>query len=109
MQLTNHLHRLNNGPVSKRNLVSMPIPRDTCTDPTLGYLTRREMRQNHGIVRRQETVTSGYVTTDDWGTDGDDTVHSDIPNYDLPGYWQAEANFPEGEDPEAVDLIFFDL
>lgn len=87
----------------------MPIPRDSCTDPSLGYLTRREMRQSHGVVRRQEVVTSGYATTDDWGTDGDDTEHTGIPNYSLPGYFQAQANFPEGKDPEVVDLVFFDL
>ncbi|KAH6604232.1 hypothetical protein Trco_007678 [Trichoderma cornu-damae] len=103
------LPKLNKGPVNKRHLATMPVPRDSCTDPSLGYLTRREMRESHGVVRRQEIVTSGYVTTDDWGSDGDDTEHSHIPNYSLPGYWQAQANFPEGKDPEAVDLIFFDF
>lgn len=67
------------------------------------------MRQGHGVVRRQETVTSGYVTTDDWGTDGDDTKHTKIPEYKLPKYWQAQANFPKDKDPEFVDLIFYDL
>ncbi|KAL7930964.1 Metallo-dependent phosphatase-like protein [Trichoderma chlorosporum] len=104
------LPKLNQGPVAKRDdLATMPIPRDSCTDPSLGYLTRREMRQSHGVVRRQEVVTSGYATTDDWGTDGDDTEHTGIPNYDLPGYFQAQANFPEGKDPEVVDVIFFDF
>ncbi|KAL7947301.1 Metallo-dependent phosphatase-like protein [Trichoderma barbatum] len=103
------LPKLNKGPVSKRDLATMPVPRDSCTDPSLGYLTRREMRQSHGVVRRQEVVTSGYATTDDWGSDGDDTEHTGIPNFPLPGYFQAEANFPEGKDPEVVDLIFFDF
>lgn len=48
----------------------MPIPQDECTNPTLGYLSRREMRESHGVIRRQEVVTSGYTTKDDWGTDG---------------------------------------
>ncbi|KAM0453973.1 hypothetical protein ACHAO4_004721 [Trichoderma viride] len=104
------LPKLNKPKPSTRddNLPTMPVPRDSCTDPSLGYLARREMQQGHGVVRRQETVTSGYVTTDDWGTDGDDTKHTKIPDYPIPKYWQAEANFPMGKDPEFVDLVFYD-
>lgn len=41
---------------------------------------------------------------------GDDSEHSDIPYYELPGYWESRAGFPEdGSDPESVDVIFFDL
>jgi hypothetical protein len=86
----------------------MPVPRDSCTDPSLGYLSRREMQQGHGVVRRQEIVTPGYVTSDDWGTDGDDTKHAKIPEYPLPRYWQAQANFPKDKEPEFVDLVFYD-
>jgi hypothetical protein len=67
----------------------MPVPRDSCTDPSLGYLSRRE-------------------TSDDWGTDGDDTKHAKIPEYPLPRYWQAQANFPKDKEPEFVDLVFYD-
>lgn len=56
--------------MSKRDLVSMPVPQDECTDPTLGYMSRRDLRETRGVVRRQETVVPGYVTKDDWGTDG---------------------------------------
>lgn len=103
--------RLNKPHLSTRddNLATMPIPRDSFTDPSLGYLTRREMRQNHGVVRRQEIVTPGYTTTDDWGTDGDDTKHSKIPEFPLPRYWQAQANVPKDKEPAFVDLIFYDL
>lgn len=48
----------------------MPLARDECTNPSLGYMTRRELREPRGVTRRQETVTSGYVTSDDWGNDG---------------------------------------
>ncbi|KAM0515744.1 hypothetical protein ACHAPE_005823 [Trichoderma viride] len=104
------LPKLNKPSPSTRddNLATMPIPRDSCTDPSLSYLSRREVQQGHGVVRRQETITSGYVTTDDWGTDGDDTKHTNIPEYPIPRYWQAEANFPKDKDPEFVDLIFYD-
>lgn len=63
--------RLNAGVVDKkRSLYSMEMPQDECTNPTLGYMTRREMRERRGVVRRQEVVNPGYVTSDDWGTDG---------------------------------------
>lgn len=66
-----NLPRLNSGIVDKkRSLSSMALPQDECTNPTLGYMTRREMRERRGAVRRQEVVNPGYVTVDDWGTDG---------------------------------------
>ncbi|UNI21468.1 hypothetical protein JDV02_007456 [Purpureocillium takamizusanense] len=105
------IDQLNKGPVSKRrDLVSMPVPEDECTNPTLGYMSRRDIREERGVVRRQEAVVPGYVTKDDWGTDGDDTEHSEIPNYTIPPYWEARASFPkDGSNPDKVDLIFFDF
>ncbi|POR39355.1 Uncharacterized protein TPAR_00423 [Tolypocladium paradoxum] len=104
------LTTLNKGFNGKRDLVSMAVPRDSCTDPTLGYLTRREMREFRGVVRRQEVVVPGYVTSDDWGTDGDDTAHSKIPNYRIPSYFEARVSFPkDGSSPDKVDLVFFDF
>lgn len=47
---------------------------------------------------------------DDFGTDGDDTPHSKIPNFPQPNDVQANASFPmDGSDPETVDLIFLDF
>lgn len=47
---------------------------------------------------------------DDFGTDGDDTPHSIIPNFPMPNDVQANASFPmDGSDPETVDLIFLDF
>ena len=53
-------------------------------------------------------MTAGYTTTDDFGTDGDDTPHSKIPNYDLPVYVQGNASFPATGEPTSVDLVFLD-
>ncbi|KAH8816805.1 Metallo-dependent phosphatase-like protein [Xylogone sp. PMI_703] len=52
----------------------------------------------------------GYTTTDDAGKDGDDTIHSPIPFYNVPNCIQSRISFPaEGEpDPEKVDLVFID-
>ena len=48
--------------------------------------------------------------TDDFGTDGDDTIHSRIPNYPQPNDLQANASFPtDGSEPATVDLIFLDF
>ncbi|KID89232.1 hypothetical protein MGU_03917 [Metarhizium guizhouense ARSEF 977] len=102
--------QLNNGVVDKR-FASTRIPSDECTNPTLGHMSRRDMREPRGIVRRQDAVVPGYTTEDDWGTDaGDDTQHSDIPSFSIPGYWEARASFPQdGSNPDKVDLIFFDF
>lgn len=110
------LSTLNVGPVSKRSLSSEDFgfynpgldTRDDCLDPevqTIGY----EKRSLGNIVRRQQVVTPGYTTKDDFGTDGDDTVHSTIPSYSYPNYFGANANFPaDGSNPATVDLIFLD-
>ena len=47
----------------------MEVPSDECTNPTLGFMSRRNMRQPRGIVRKQ-TLVPGYTTKDDFGTDG---------------------------------------
>ena len=67
-----YFHRLNGGGIDKRDdLVSMPLPRDECVDPVLGELTRRDTRSEpRGVTRRQETITPGYTTKDDFGDDG---------------------------------------
>lgn len=61
--------RLNKGIVNKR-FVSTRVPSDECTNPTLGYMSRRDVREPRGIVRRQDAVVPGYTTKDDWGADG---------------------------------------
>ena len=61
-------------------------------------------------VKRMMAVTPGYTTTDDFGTDGDDTVHAVIPYNMQPHDLQANASFPaDGSLPETVDLVFLDF
>lgn len=51
-----------------------------------------------------------YFMPDDFGTDGDDTLHSKIPNYPQPNDIQSKASFPaDGSDPKTVDFIFLDF
>lgn len=96
----------------------LPIaPRDTCVDPFLSPLASRDIvsyaHTHGGHARRQAVVTSptkGYVTTDAFGTDGDDTAHEALADYDYPNFFQALGGFPSGNGslPDVVDLIFTD-
>ena len=86
---------------------------DGCTDPTIGLISGTSHEhdlKSRGHVRRQTiTTTPGYTTSDDFGTDGDDTPHSPIPYYTVPNYVAGNASFPtNGTTPEFVDVVFFD-
>lgn len=92
-------------------------PRDTCVDPFVAPLASREIasyaRAHGGHTRRQTTttvtLTQGYVTTDAFGTDGDDTAREPLGDYDYPHFFQALGGFPaDGSLPDVVDLIFTD-
>jgi hypothetical protein len=123
---------LNNGPFQKRDvaaeadltprdlgLSSTGMQADTCIDPLLARAMSSDSQKRSDapfgrIVRRQTygggELTPGYTTSDDFGDDGDDTIHSEIAYYEQPNDLQAEANFPsDGSDPEKVDLIFLDF
>lgn len=107
-----------NGDVWKRTSAGVTAslsPQDTCVDPFVSSLSNIETRdyahQHAGHTRRQTTAvtTQGYTTTDAFGTDGDDTAHTAIPDYDYPHFFQALGGFPEnGTLPDVVDLIFID-
>ncbi|KAI8263053.1 ser thr protein phosphatase [Colletotrichum sp. SAR11_239] len=84
---------------------------DSCIDPpvTNDHFAKRSYAGGR-IVRRQD-ITPGYTTSDDFGTDGDDTVHSEIAVYDYPNFFQANGSFPgDGSisDDTKIDLIFLD-
>jgi hypothetical protein len=63
------------------------------------------------VIRRQAHDPSpGLKTIDDFGTDGDDTIHKAIPHFPQPNDLQANASFPiNGSMPDTVDLIFLDF
>lgn len=113
---------LNDGPIQKREVRTEPSrnsERGLCVDPPFDTqfveLSKRE--QEHAgaksLTRRtldDSTIIPGYVTTDDFGSDGDDTPHSKIPYYEAPNDVQAKAGFPEdGSSPEKVDVVFVDF
>ncbi|CAK7228042.1 hypothetical protein SBRCBS47491_006770 [Sporothrix bragantina] len=121
----NLLDQLNNGGADKRDIdakisgfhldsihPSQLFGRDACVDPIIG-LDRRKATGTPGlgIARRQAAApeTAGYTTTDDFGTDGDDTKHSTIPSHSIPNYFMATGGYPETGNPDTVDVIFVDF
>jgi hypothetical protein len=120
---------LNAGPYQKKRsdpeyaemgIISPFNGNDGCTDPTLyspasnHLLNDKHSLKPRSITRRQTPppfqLTPGYTTTDDFGTDGDDTPHSPLPRFPIPNDVQANASFPrDGSDPAVVDLIFIDF
>lgn len=89
------------------------LDQDTCLDPPITHDHMHSKRSYPGgrIIRRQSTaLTPGYTTSDDFGTDGDDTPHTEIPYYSQPNDFQANGSFPtNGSLPATVDLIFLDF
>ncbi|KAI1823143.1 ser/Thr protein phosphatase family [Xylaria intraflava] len=110
------LPTLNGQHASKtRSLEHTPVERDICVDPIVGPLhsiKRDDEFTNRlvGVTRRQVAdLTPGPTTMDDWGTDGDDTEHSEIPYYDedqLPRYFQGEGGFVPNVTVDVVDVVF---
>jgi hypothetical protein len=111
---------LNAGPFQKRDLSTSDFGfnsiqtlglETTCIDPpiTHDHIGKRSYSGGQ-LMRRQTTEAPGYTTTDDFGTNGDDTIHSKIPAYTMPNDVQANASFPtDGSTPDTVDLIFLDF
>ncbi|PGH13821.1 hypothetical protein AJ79_03389 [Helicocarpus griseus UAMH5409] len=113
---------LNAGPYQKKRSVSvdthsssMLAGRGICADPPLAtsMKAKRDLLMPRSITRQPREsldMTPGHTTTDDFGTDGDDTPHSEIPRFEVPNDVQANASFPtDGSEPEAVDLVFIDF
>ncbi|KAK9456738.1 Metallo-dependent phosphatase-like protein [Dipodascopsis uninucleata] len=62
------------------------------------------------VPEGEDFRTTGYVTIDDLGMDGDDTPHKPYPMYYLPNAIASKDNFPsDGSDPEVVDVVFLDF
>lgn len=113
-QASRLLESLNNaGASQKRDVGIMPVERDICVDPPLGLLSdmkRGEYHETSRITRRQVVdLAPGYTTSDDFGTDGDDTAHSKITHYDIPDFFQGEAGFSENSQSDVVDVVFVDF
>lgn len=90
---------------------AVPSVQDSCLDPTISMVSGQTGElKTRGHSRRQTVgLTPGYTTIDDFGSDGDDTIHSAIPYYSQPNYVQGNASLPvDGTTPATVDVIFLD-
>nr|POF22076.1 secreted protein [Quercus suber] len=111
------LPTLNAGAYEKRSLSSRDLgfynpglpELDDCVDTPSSAGAGLPKRTIGRVVRRQ-AVSPGYTTTDDFGTDGDDTIHTKIPYYSVPNDFQATGSFPaNGSLPSTVDMVFLDF
>ncbi|RCH77800.1 hypothetical protein CU098_002585, partial [Rhizopus stolonifer] len=73
------------------------------------YYTENPITLNEqaSFVKRAQNLTKGYVTKDDFGTDGDDTPHVPYPSYNIPYY--VDSDLPSGNGSTLVDIVYFDF
>lgn len=70
---------------------------------------------NDAVIHSVPDLTPGYTTTDDAGSDGDDTIHSPITFYRVPNCLESRIDFPptsardKSPDPASVDLVYVDF
>jgi hypothetical protein len=63
--------------------------------------------RSNDFLKYQMAITPGYNTSDDFGNDGDDTIHTQLHNYSQPRVIAAEGSFPADKSlPKTVDLVF---
>lgn len=58
---------------------------------------------------RDATLVPGYTTTDDAGTDGDDTIHAPVSFYRVPNCIQTLLSANASGVPETVDLVYIEF
>ncbi|KAF5120720.1 hypothetical protein DV495_004465 [Geotrichum candidum] len=61
-------------------------------------------------LHHDQRLKPGYVTYDDYGDDGDDTLHDPWPFVILPNAVQSEQNIPESADDDTkIDVVIYDF
>ncbi|ETN42767.1 uncharacterized protein HMPREF1541_01925 [Cyphellophora europaea CBS 101466] len=77
---------------------------DLPAKPQSGIPAQKPLESDH----ERQALQPGYTTTDDGGTDGDDTVHSPISFYRVPNVVQSTVNPAGGLIPDdtPVDVVF---
>lgn len=69
-------------------------------------LIRKDGTEAHAGKPR---LSPGYVTYDDYGSDGDDTFHDPWRFYNTPNAIQASQNIPSEDDDNLIDVVFYDF
>lgn len=79
-------------------------------EPTLGITPQQAVLIEH--ANSDVELSPGYTTTDDAGSDGDDTIHSKIKFYKVPNCIESRVDFPgeaDAAEPETVDVVYNDF
>lgn len=79
---------------------------DYVDNPFQTRLGETESHATHGKPGRHD-LTFGYVTVDSCPEDGDDTLHTLPPSYDIPDYMMSSP--PNVTDDTPIDLVFVDF
>jgi len=115
------LHLLNNeGPIPLKDLGALSSDVEVLGDlrladlsppsPPVGSNTLRngyvQTTNQHPLA--DKPLVPGYTTTDDAGSDGDDTIHQSIQFYNVPNCIAANIGFSPTDNakPETVDLVY---
>lgn len=88
---------------------SYPAPIIHSRDEAEGQASFSHEQQKLVGQDNKPALIGGYTTVDEFGSDGDDAIHSPIDFYTVPNCIQAEIEFPEGRNPDTVDLVFLDF
>lgn len=106
------LDELNRVTTRQHNPISFEF--DLCVDPIVTPLMARDGSSHtyafNAVTKRQVVdLVPGHTTVDEFGSDGDDIVHSPIPYHDLPQYYQGAAGFGVEGCTGVADVVFVDL
>ena len=86
-------------------------------DEQLFHASGQRPLGKHYTPDHDAELTAGYTTTDDAGSDGDDTIHAPIEFYRVPNALESRIDFPpaltedskDSADPVSVDLVYVDF
>ena len=109
-------------PASKSFASKMPAqPNQAHTSHGLEhvYQPSEQMRLGKAHTYDDKDLTPGYTTTDDGGSDGDDTIHVPITFFRVPSCLETRIDFPptsasathssDSVEPVLIDLIYVDF
>ncbi|KAE8157432.1 Metallo-dependent phosphatase-like protein [Aspergillus tamarii] len=85
---------------------------DLTFDDSLALDSTNYLKDQTSLLRNdysKPSIIPGYTTTDDEGSDGDDTIHSSISFYRVPNCIQALISPKVSAAPETVDLVYIDF
>ncbi|KAG1494835.1 hypothetical protein G6F46_008057 [Rhizopus delemar] len=100
-------YRIDNVPLSTARKL-LPVLNREGEMKKRSIILSQEFHQSFYTLDSSVQLTPGYVTKDDYGTDGDDTLHTPIPYYPAPAF--VGSDLPKDEDDSRlVDIYYLDF